>query len=90
MRRVSAYEIRLAHQCRSFADAQDDKKGKQDDRSGAQKFVTLSECEESPLMRSDSRINVDPSLTFRMTKKENRVTVQDDLDRGPRRSDLIA
>ena len=30
---------------------QDDKKEKQDDRSDAQKFVTLSEREESPLVR---------------------------------------
>ena len=81
MRRVSACEIRLTHQCRSFADAQDDKKKKnrmtdqmcrmtkkekQDDRSDAQKFVTLSECEESPLMRLVSRVNADPSLTLRM------------------------
>ncbi|MCD6287889.1 MAG: hypothetical protein J7M12_02115 [Candidatus Hydrogenedentes bacterium] len=47
---------------------QDDKKEKQDDRSDAQKFVTLSECEESSLV-TDSRINADPSLTLRMTKK---------------------
>ena len=43
------------------------KKEKQDDRSDAQKFVTLSECEESPLVRLVSRINADPSLTLRMT-----------------------
>jgi len=34
---------------------QDDKKEKQDDRSDIQKFVTLSEREESPLVRSVSR-----------------------------------
>ena len=56
--------------------AQDDKKEKQDDRSDAQKFVTLSEREESPLMRTASRINADPSLTLRMTKKKNGMTDQ--------------
>ena len=39
-------------------------------------FVTLSECEESPLVRSTSRINADPSLTLRMTKKKNGMTDQ--------------
>ena len=61
-------------------------------------FVTLSEREESPLMRTASRINADPSLTLRMTKKEkrdDRSDVQDDrsdaqydLDRGPRRGTI--
>ena len=49
------------------SDVQDDRSDVQDDRSDAQKFVTLSECEESPLIRSASRINADPSLTLRMT-----------------------
>ena len=68
---------------RSFAalrmtkkEKQDDRSDVQDDRSDAQKFVTLSECEESPLVRSTSRINADPSLTLRMTKKKNRMTDQ--------------
>ena len=50
------------------------KKEKQDDRSDAQKFVTLSEREESPIMRLDSRINADPSLTLRMADQTFRVT----------------
>ena len=37
-------------------------------------FVILSECEESPLVRSNLRINADPSLTLRMTDQTLKMT----------------